>query len=109
MAVRASAGHVPQSMVNSKPATIKLPFHIFFTFLESKRMEKRMCARVGKTIIPNRNEHSNANVLVNANGRNSFPSAASIAKTGRKLTTVVASAVVTAGETSEVAFRISSY
>ncbi len=47
-----------------------------------------------------------ANVLVNARGLNSFPSAASMAKTGRKLTTVVVSAVMTAGATSVAAVYI---
>jgi len=40
------------------------------------------------------------NVLVNASGLNNFPSAASIANTGRKLTMVVAIAVTTAPATS---------
>jgi len=42
-----------------------------------------------------------ANVLVKASGLNSFPSAPVIVKTGRKLTTVVATAVATALPTSE--------
>ena len=42
-------------------------------------------------------------VLVKASGLKSLPSAASIANTGRKLTTVVVNAVMTAGATSVVA------
>ena len=45
----------------------------------------------------------NAKVLVYASGLNSLPSAASIVKTGKKLTTVVATAVSTAPPTSLVA------
>ncbi len=45
-------------------------------------------------------EAINANVLVNASGLNSFPSAPIIVKTGKKLTTVVATAVITALPTS---------
>ena len=44
-----------------------------------------------------------AKVLVNANGLNSLPSAATIVNTGKKLTTVVATAVITAEATSVVA------
>ena len=43
------------------------------------------------------------NVFVNANGLNNFPSAACMANTGRKLTIVVVSAVITAPATSMVA------
>ncbi len=45
-------------------------------------------------------EATRANVLVNASGRNSFPSAPVMVKTGRKLMTVVATAVSTAPATS---------
>ncbi len=46
---------------------------------------------------------SMANVFVNASGRNNLPSAACMAKTGKKLTTVVARAVIIADATSTVA------
>ena len=59
---------------------------------------------MGSIRIPIKNAATRAKVLVNANGRKSFPSAFSIKKTGRKLTTVVARAVVTAGATSSVAY-----
>ena len=42
-------------------------------------------------------------VLVNASGRNNFPSAPIIVKTGRKLIIVVSTAVRMAPETSDVA------
>ena len=58
---------------------------------------------MGSTIIPRMKEERRANVLVNARGRNNLPSAACIAKTGKKLTTVVDNAVITADDTSIVA------
>ncbi len=45
-------------------------------------------------------EAINANVFVNANGLKSFPSGPVIVKTGKKPTTVVATAVRTAPPTS---------
>ena len=48
-------------------------------------------------------EEISAKVFVHARGLNSFPSAASMVKTGRKLTTVVRTAVKTALPTSTVA------
>ena len=45
----------------------------------------------------------NAMVLVNANGRNNFPSAPTIVNTGIKLMIVVSTAVRMAPETSAVA------
>ena len=81
-------------------------FQILLTRRLSKRIEKIMSAIMGRTIIPRRKEERSANVLVNASGRNSLPSAACIAKTGRKLTTVVDKAVITADDTSIVALYI---
>ncbi len=52
---------------------------------------------------PSTKAPSSAKVLVKAKGRNSFPSADSMAKTGTKLTMVVARAVVMAEATSTVA------
>ena len=49
-------------------------------------------------------EATKAIVLVNANGRKSFPSAPVIVKTGIKLMIVVKTAVKIAPETSEVAW-----
>ena len=66
-------------------------------------MPKMKCARAGSTTRPSTKALNNAKVLVNANGLKSFPSADSIAKTGTKLTTVVANAVVIADATSTVA------
>ena len=51
---------------------------------------------------------TNANVLVYANGLKSFPSAPIMENTGRKLITVVETAVMTAPLTSETAFNIKS-
>ena len=62
-----------------------------------------MYVRVGNTIKPRINADKRAKVLVNARGWNSLPSAACIAKTGRKLTNVVAMEVTTAARTSVVA------
>ncbi len=59
---------------------------------------------VNATII----DPTNANVLVNASGRKSLPSAPVIVKTGRKLTMVVATAVTTALPTSEEAWYTTS-
>ena len=58
---------------------------------------------MGIITSPTTNAESITKVLVKASGRKSFPSAASMANTGRKLTTVVAMAVKTAGATSVVA------
>ncbi len=58
------------------------------------------CAAGGMIVRATITEATNANVLVNAKGRNSFPSAAIIVNTGRKLTTVVDTAVRTALATS---------
>ena len=57
----------------------------------------------GMTRTATMTEAINAYVFVNANGRKSFPSAPIIVNTGRKLTTVVATAVTTAPPTSRVA------
>ncbi len=54
-------------------------------------------------IIPIINDDTNANVFVKAKGVNNLPSCACIAKTGKKLTTVVAKAVTIAPATSTVA------
>ena len=80
---------------------------LFIRFL-SNLMEKRLWARAGTTISPRISEATSANDLVKAKGRNSFPSAASIAKTGRKLTIVVARAVIMAEPTSTEAVYITS-
>ena len=54
-------------------------------------------------------EAINANVLVNARGENSLPSAACSVNTGRKLTMVVLTAVRIAGATSaEASYMVSS-
>ena len=66
----------------------------------SKRIENNISANAGIKRIPIKSADNKANVLVNANGRNSFPSAACQVNTGRKLTTVVAKAVITAEATS---------
>ena len=65
-------------------------------------MWNRAGIRVSATTI----EAINAKVLVNASGLKSLPSGPSIAKTGRKLTMVVATAVSTAPPTSRVASKM---
>ena len=62
-----------------------------------------MWARVGMITSPMTSAASIVKDLVNASGLNNFPSAASMANTGRKLTMVVVSAVITAPATSIVA------
>ena len=78
-------------------------FQYFLYLFLSKRIEKIKFAKVGMIIKPITNAESMVKVLVKASGLNNFPSAASIAKTGRKLTMVVARAVITAPATSTVA------
>ena len=62
-----------------------------------------MWAAGGSTVRAMTTEASRAKVFVNARGLNSFPSAPVMVNTGRKLTTVVATAVSTALPTSEAA------
>ena len=57
----------------------------------------------GRNIMPINNDDNKANVFVKAKGLNNFPSEACMAKTGKKLTTVVAKAVMIAEATSVVA------
>ena len=57
----------------------------------------------GITVIANKIEANSAKDFVKASGRNNFPSAACIVNTGKKLTIVVATAVITADATSTVA------
>lgn len=70
----------------------------------SKFSDNTRCASAGKMAMPSTKEAPRANVFVNASGLNNFPSADSMANTGKKLTTVVASAVVIADDTSTVAW-----
>ncbi len=72
-------------------------------------MENTQWAKAGITISPSTKEASRAKVLVKASGLNSLPSAACMANTGRKLTMVVARAVIIAEPTStEASYTISS-
>ena len=64
---------------------------------------KNQCAKLGKINNATINEATKANVFVYAKGPNNFPSAASIVNTGKKLTTVVATAVTIAELTSAAA------
>jgi hypothetical protein len=59
-----------------------------------------MCATGGIIVKATTTEAISAKVLVNARGLKSLPSAPVIVKTGRKLTTVVETAVNTAPPTS---------
>ena len=59
-----------------------------------------MWAAGGKTVRAMTIDASNAKLLVKAKGLKSLPSAPIMVKTGRKLTTVVATAVSTALPTS---------
>ena len=72
--------------LRTEPAFIGLPIRIWAA--------GGMIARATMT------DAASANVLVKASGRNSLPSAAIIVNTGRKLTTVVDTAVKTALATS---------
>ena len=66
-------------------------------------MENTRLASMGMMINPISSAASMVNVFVKASGLKSLPSAASMANTGRKLTMVVESAVITAPATSVVA------
>ena len=103
MSTSASAGICPQAMVKRIPAAMRMLLNNLLIRFLSNFTEKMMLAKVGNTIIPSIKDANKANVLVKANGRNNLPSAASMAKTGRKLTMVVPNAVVMAEDTSVVA------
>ncbi len=64
---------------------------------------KKYAAKGGIRNKATKMEAVRAMVLVNARGRNSFPSAPIMVKTGRKLMMVVNTAVMMAPETSAVA------
>ena len=66
-------------------------------------IENKKWANAGINKIPINNDEIKANVFVKAKGLNNFPSDACIAKTGKKLTMVVAKAVIIAEATSVVA------
>ena len=70
-------------------------------FVASFPFANKRCAKGGMIVKATTTEASKANVFVYARGLKSFPSAASIVKTGRNDTTVVAMAVSTALLTSE--------
>ncbi|MBA7593000.1 hypothetical protein ES708_35206 [subsurface metagenome] len=82
------------------PAVIKEIFHILLTRFLSILIENNICAKAGITTIPINNADIIAKDFVKASGLKSLPSAACIANTGKKLTTVVANAVTTAEATS---------
>ena len=103
MAIIPTARTDLKNTANVNPDTIRIMFQILRNFDLLILIEKMIWARAGIIISPVIIADSMANVLVNARGLNNFPSAACIAKTGRKLTIVVARAVINAGATSIVA------
>ena len=88
------------------PAAISVTYHIRLNLFLLKGIEKITCAIAGMITIPITSDDNSAKVLVNASGLNSFPSASCMANTGRKLTMVVASAVIMAEATSVLALYI---
>ena len=92
---------LPNPMTKPRPITMRPMFQTLLIFPLSNRMEKTMLAKVGMKMRPMSNAESMEKVLVQASGVNNFPSAACMAKTGRKLTMVVNSAVTTAEATSD--------
>ena len=85
------------------PNTNKLMLDILINLFLSNLIENTTCASDGMIIKPMIKAEIIANVFVNARGLKSFPSAACMKKTGKKLTTVVVKAVITADATSTVA------
>ncbi len=90
-------------MTKTIPNPINIALKILLVFFLFNRKENKKCAIAGMNKIPMVKAENSANVLVQANGLNNFPSEACIAKTGKKLTTVVATAVIIAEATSVVA------
>ncbi len=82
------------------PTGIRIMFTHFRMFLLLIRTPKNQCASAGIINSETISAAINANVLVKASGINSFPSAASMVKTGMKLTIVVETAVKIAVLTS---------
>ena len=84
--------------------TENLEFRVFLRLEENEKLKpKSQWAKGGIKMTATMMDANSAKVLVNAKGRNSFPSAATIVKTGKKLMMVVATAVMTAEATSVVA------
>ena len=81
------------AMARCIPDRIFLPILVF-------REQNRMWAAGGMIVSATITEAIKAKVLVNARGLNNLPSAPIIVKTGRKLTTVVETAVKMALPTS---------
>ncbi len=90
------------------PPTINNPFQIMRIGRFLILMEKNQWAKGGMSVITIIIAATRAKVFVNASGRNSLPSAATIVNTGRKLTIVIVIAVIIACATSLDARYITS-
>jgi hypothetical protein len=90
-------------ITNATPKPMSKLLKTLEVFFLSNRIENKIWAIAGINMMPINNEDTSAKVFVQAKGLNNFPSEACIAKTGKKLTTVVVSAVMIAEATSVVA------
>ena len=107
-AIRTIPMKYPKTIAVS-PAIIRIPCITQPAEVRRVRFLKKDAANGGIRKSATTREATSAMVLVNASGRNSFPSAPTIVKTGRKLIMVVSTAVIIAPETSAVALYTISF
>src|SRR5699024_4005300 len=99
-AISAMPAHGINAMAINSPPITKRPFQTILIVRFLMVMEKNQWAKGGSRAITIMMEATSAKVLVKASGLNSFPSAATMVKTGRKLTMVMVMAVTMAWATS---------
>src|SRR5699024_12012862 len=98
--IRTNPAHGIKAMATNILPITNRPFHAILIGRFFMVIEKNQWAKGGSRAITIMMEATSAKVLVKASGLNSFPSAATMVKTGRKLTMVMVMAVTMAWATS---------